>query len=71
MFSLISFFISIKTNKFYWLDHTKLWTPIKRVEGLDQNKLPHEALRFNIVELQGVKNFYDLGCACRAVLLHI
>ena len=48
-------FISIKSSKFYWLDHTKLLTKIKRMEGLDQNKLFHDAVRLMAVELQGLK----------------
>ena len=38
-------YISIETNKFHWLNHTKLLTPMKRMEGLDQNELTHGAVQ--------------------------
>ena len=51
----ISLLMSIETNRFYWLDDTKLLTPIKIMERLGQNKLLHDAVRFMVVDLQGLK----------------
>ena len=65
------FFSSIETEKFYWLDHTKLLTSIKRMEGSDQNKLLHDALRLMAAELQGLKDFYKPDCSCAAAFFQI
>ena len=71
MFSLHIFPYWRKKNKFYQLDHTKRLTLIRRMEGLDQNNLLHDAVRFMAVELQGLKDFYKPNCACAVAFFQI
>ena len=47
--------------------HTKK----KGMEGLYQNKLLHDAVRFMVVELEGLNDFYKPDCACTVAFFQI
>ena len=59
---------SIETNKFYWLDHTKLLILIKK---MDQNQLTHGAVRFMVVGVRKPEDFCKPNCARAVAFFHI